>query len=146
MEKIEFITAIQTHCQGYLLDWEGLSLGLTQDSTPDSGWDVIELATGCSVVGKPLPSRKKAVETALDILNGKGVKVVKKKIRQVLLDRVNAPVRGKIRTAHCVTSENRLKSLCGRTKDAHCLPVEYLKKAKKPCQRCLKYARKKTGR
>ena len=92
MATIDFITAVGTRCRGYLWTWEGLSFGLTQDGNPGSSWDMIELATGCSVVEKSLPSRKKAIETALEVLNSKGKKVVQKRIRDVLLDRVNTPV------------------------------------------------------
>lgn len=143
METIEFITAVDTPCRGYLWGWQGLSFGLTRDSTPRNDWDVIELATGCSVVGKPLSTRKKATQTALDILNEKGIKVVKKKIRDVLIERVNTPVKGRIKTVHGVHPKNRLKTICGRAKDAYCLPAKLLKKAKKLCQRCLKATRKK---
>jgi hypothetical protein len=143
MEKIEFITAIGTDCCGYLLDWQGLALGLTQDSGPGKSWDVIELLTGCSVVGKSLPTRKKAIETAFNILDEKGLKLTRKKIKDVLLDRVNKPVMGRLKTVHCIVSSNRLKTACGRVKDAYCLPPEYLKKAKKPCRRCLKLVQTK---
>lgn len=146
MDKIEFITATGTHCQGYLFTWKNLSFGLTMDSDGSGkNWDVIELQTGCSVIGKGLPTRKKAIEKARNMLDEKGISVVKNKIRQVLLERVNTPVKGKLKTAHCTTQENRLKTVCGRVKDAYCLPVEYFRKAKKPCQRCRKLIRKQTA-
>jgi len=138
MKTIDFITAVGTECRGYLWTWEGLSFALTRDSTPDNRWDVIELATGCSLVGKTLLTRKRATEMALDVLNSKGTRAVRVKIRQVLLDRVNTPINGTIRTAHCTTPATRLKTLCGRVKDAYCLPLEYFLKAKKPCRRCRK--------
>jgi hypothetical protein len=146
MDKIEFITAVGTTCCGYLFTWKDFSFGLTRDSDGSGkNWDVIELATGCSVIGKGLPTQKKAKETALSVLEEKGITVVRKKIRQVLLERVNTPVKGKIKIAHCTTPENRLKTVCGRVKDAYTLPVEYFRKAKKPCQRCRKLVRKKTA-
>lgn len=139
MDKIEFMTATGTHCQGYLFIWKNLSFGLTRDSDGSGkNWDVIELQTGCSVISKGLSSRNKAKETALNVLDEKGITVVRNRIRQILLGRVNTPVKGKIGTAHYTTPQNRLKTVCGRTQDAYAVPVEYFQKAKKPCQRCQK--------
>jgi hypothetical protein len=138
MKTIDFITAVGTECRGVLWTWEGLSFALTRDSTPDNRWDVIELATGCSLVGKTLLTRKRAAEMALDVLNSKGNKVVTKTIRKVLLNRVNTPVKGKLRATHCVTPGNQVKTVYGRVRDSYCVPPELLKKAKKPCRRCLK--------
>jgi len=138
-DKIEFITAVGTHCRGYLFTWKNLSFALTQDSDGSGkNWDIIELATGCSVIGKGLSTQKKAKETALSILEEKGVTAVRNKIGQVLLERVNTPVKGKIITAHCTTPKNRLKVVCGRVKNAYALPAEIFLKAKKPCHRCRK--------
>jgi len=138
MKTIDFITAVGTECRGNLWTWEGFSFGLTRDSTPDNRWDVIELTTGCSLIGKTQLTQKRATEMARMVLSSKGKKVVTKTIRKVLLDRVNTPVRGKLKTAHCVTPANQVKTVCGRVRDGTCVPPEVLKKAKKPCRRCLK--------
>ena len=143
MDKIEFRTAIGTQCSGYLLTWKGFSFGIARIGATASGnWDVIELQTGCSVIGKPLSTRKKAVEAALDILNGKGVKVVKKRIEAVFANRADTKVKGKRKTAHCTNPEDRLKTLCGRDTDPWSVPVQYFKKTGQPCKKCLRLAKK----
>jgi len=138
MDKIEFRIADGTKCQGYLFTWEGLSFGLARDRVGSSSyWTVFELQTGCSVIGKRLSTRKQAVKEALDLLNSKGVQAVKKRLREIFVERGNTKVKGKIKTAHCTTDDNRLKTLCGRIKGQYCLPVRYFRYAKRPCKKCL---------
>ena len=147
MDKFEFMTAVGNPCAGYLLTWKDFSFGVARIGATASGhWDVIELQTGCSVIGGQQPTRKKAITTALEVLNGKGALIVKKRIEAVLAELGDTKVKGKLKTAHCTVSEDRLKTLCGRVKDAYCLPVEYFRHAKRPCKRCLRLVRnKKTG-
>ena len=147
MEKVEFTTADGTKCQGYLFTWEGLSLGLARaGKTSCSNWTVFELQTGCSVLNKRLSSRKDAINEATELLNSKGVKAVKKRLREIFAERGNTKVKGKIKTAHCTTQGNRLKTLCGRIKDEYYLPIKYFRYAKKPCKRCQRLAQMKKAR
>ena len=148
MERIKFRTISGDRCNGYLLTWEGLSLGLTKDQIGSigQGWSVIELQTGYSIITKPLPTRKRATEEALELLNSKGVRTVKERIKEVLVARGNTKIKGRIQTTHCTSPGNRLKSLCGRTNGEYSLPLEYFKYAKKPCKKCWQLARKKPRR
>jgi hypothetical protein len=147
MEKIEFRAADGTKCQGYLFMWEGLSLGLARDGkTSCSNWTVFELQTGCSVTNKRLSSRKQAIEEALELLNSKGAMAVKKRLKEIFVERGNTKVKGRIKAAHCTLADNRLTTLCGRVKDQYCLPVQYFRYAKNPCRKCQRLAgKKKTG-
>ena len=142
MDKFEFMTAVGDPCAGYLLTWKDFSFGVARIGATASGhWDVIELQTGCSVIGQQQPTRKKAITAALDRLGSKGALVVKKRIEAVLTERGDTKVKGKFKTAHCTASRDRLKTLCGQMVDAYSLPVEYFKKAKRPCKRCLRLVR-----
>ena len=144
MEKLEFATADGTKCQGYLFTWEGLSFGLTRDREAScNNWCIIELQTGCSVLSKRLSTRKEAIKEALELLNSKGVQAVKKRLKEIFAERGNTKVKGKIKTAHCTTPDNRLRTLCGRIKGKYCLPVKYFRYAKNPCKRCRRLAKKK---
>ena len=144
MDKIEFRIADGTKYQGYLFTWEDLSFGLTRDQAASSNnWIVFELQTGCSVIGKRLSTRKEAIKEALELLNSKGAQAVKKRLKEIFVERGNTKVKGKIKTAHCATPENRLKTLCGRIKGQYCLPVKYFRYAKRPCKRCQRLAKKK---
>ena len=143
MERIEFRTADGTKCRGYLFTWEGLSFGLTRDLPGNSNWSVIELQTGRSVTSERASTRKAAIREALELLNNKGVRVVKDRIKEVLVARGNIKVKGKIKTAHCTLQDDSLNTLCGRAKSEHCLPVKYFKYAKKPCKKCQQFAKKK---
>jgi len=144
MEKIKFRIADGTECQGYLFTWEGLSFGLTRDQAGSSNyWSVIELQTGCSVIAKRTSTRKEAVKEALELLNSKGVQAVKKRLKEIFVERGNTKVKDKIKTAHCTTPDNRLKTLCGRIKGEYCLPVKYFRYAKRPCKRCQQLAEKR---
>ncbi|RKY10613.1 MAG: hypothetical protein DRP56_00440 [Planctomycetota bacterium] len=144
MDKFEFMTAVGNPCAGYLLTWKGFSFGVARISEIASGhWDVIELQTGCSVIGAQQPTRKKAITTALDRLSSKGASVVKKRIEAVLTECGDTKVKGKLKTAHCAATEDRLKTLCGRDRGLYCLPVDYFRDAKRPCKRCLRLAKKK---
>lgn len=141
MDKIEFRIADGTKCQGYLFTWEDLSFGLTRDQAASSNnWCVIELQTGCSVIGKRLSTRKEAIKEALELLNSKGVLAVKKRLKEIFVERGDTKVKGKIKTAHCTSPNNRLKALCGRIKGEYCLPVKYFRYAKRPCKRCQRLA------
>jgi len=144
MDKIEFTTADGTKCQGYLFTWEGLSFGLTRDREAScNNWCIIELQTGCSVLSKRLSTRKEAINEAMELLNSKGVEAVKKRLKEIFVERGNTKVKGKIKTAHCTMPEDRLKTLCGRIKSEYCLPVKYFKYARNPCKRCRRLAKKK---
>lgn len=144
MDKIEFRIADGTKCQGYLFTWEDLSFGLTRDQAASSNnWCVIELQTGCSVIGKRLSTRKEAIKEALKLLNSKGILAVKKRLKEIFVERGDTKVNGKIKTAHCTSPNNRLKTLCGRIKGEYCLPVKYFGYAKRPCKRCQRLAQKK---
>jgi hypothetical protein len=143
MERIEFRTADGTKCQGYFFTWEGLSFGLTRDLAGCSNWSVIELQTGRSVTAERPSTRKEAIREALELLNGKGVRAVKDRIKEVFVARGNKKVKGKIKTAHCTSQDNRLNTLCGRAKGEHCLPVKYFKYAKRPCKKCQQFTKKK---
>ena len=143
MERIEFRAADGTKCRGYLFTWEGLSFGLTRDLPGSSNWSVIELQTGRLVTAERASTRKEAIRKALELLNNKGIRTVKDRIKEVLLERANKKVRGKIKTAHCTSQDNRLNTLCGRAKSEHCLPVKYFKYAKRPCKKCQRLAKKK---
>ncbi len=144
MDKIEFRLANGTKCQGYLFTWEGLSFGLTRDQAGSSNhWCVIELQTGCSVTGKQPSTRKAAIKEALELLNSKGVRAVKKRLKEIFVERGNTEVKKRIKTAHCTTPDNRLKTLCGRIKSQYCLPVKYFRYAKRPCKRCQRLTKKK---
>jgi len=144
MDRIEFTIADGTKCQGYLFTWEDLSFGLTRDRKAScNNWIVFELQTGCSVVGKRLSTRKEAIKEALELLNSKGVQAVEKRLKEIFVERGNTKVKGKIKTAHCITPEDRLRTLCGRIKSEYCLPVKYFRYAKRPCKRCQKLAQKK---
>jgi hypothetical protein len=144
MDKIEFRIADGTKCQGYLFTWEGLSFGLTRDQAGSSNcWTVFELQTGCSVIGKRLSTRKEAIKEALELLNSKGIQAVKKRLKEIFVERGNATVKGKIKTVHCTLPNNRLKTLCGRIKSQYCLPVRYFRYAKRPCKKCQRLAQKK---
>jgi hypothetical protein len=147
MERIEFRTADGTKCQGYLFTWEGLSFGLTRKGAVSSNhWSVIELQTGCSVTGKKSSTRKEAIREALELLNSKGFQAVKKRLKEVFVERGNRKVKGKIKTAHCTLHDNRLNTLCGRIKDEYCLPARYFRYAKNPCKRCQRLAGRKNSR
>jgi len=144
MDKIEFGTADGTKCQGYLFTWEGLSFGLTRDQIASSNyWSVIELQTGCLVITKRPSTRKEAIKDALELLDSKGVQTVKKRLKEIFVERGNTEVKKRIKTAHCTTPDNRLKTLCGRIKGEYCLPVKYFRYAKRPCKRCQRLAQKK---
>ena len=147
MDKIEFRIADGTKCQGYLFTWEDLSFGLTRDQAGSSNnWTVFELQTGCAVISKRPSTRKEAVKEALELLNTKGVQAIRKRLKEIFVERGNTKVKGKIKTAHCALPDNRLKTLCGRIKDLYCVPVKYFRYAKRPCQKCLRLAqKKKTG-
>jgi len=146
MDKIEFRTADGTKCRGYLFTWQGLSFGLTRDDKIHNRWIVFELQTGCSVTNKRLSTRKEAVKEALDLLNSKGVKAVKKRLKEIFMERGSTKVKGRIKTAHCTAPTDMLKTLCGRIKDQYCLPVKYFRYAKNPCKKCQQLAgKKKTG-
>jgi len=144
MDKIEFRIADGTKCQGYLFTWEDLSFGLTRDQAASSNnWCVIELQTGCSVIGKRLSTRKEAIKEALELLNSKGVLAVKKRLKEIFVERGNTKVGPKIKTAHCTSPDNRLITLCGRVKKEYCLPLKYFKYAKRPCEKCQRLAEKR---
>ena len=144
MEKLEFTTADGTKCRGYLFTWEGLSFGLTRDREAScNNWCIIELQTGCSVLSKRLSTRKGAIKEALELLNSKGVQAVKKRLKEIFAKRGNTKVKGKIKTAHCTTPDNRLRTFCGRIKGEYCFPVKYFRYAKNPCKRCRRLAKKK---
>ena len=144
MDKIEFRIADGTKYQGYLFTWEGLSFSLTRDQAASSNnWSVVELQTGCSVIGKRLSTRKEATKEALDLLNSKGAQAVKKRLKEIFAERGNTKVKGKIKTAHCTSPDNRLRTLCGRIKGEYCLPVKYFRYAKRPCKKCQRLAQKK---
>jgi len=144
MEKIKFRIAEGTECQGYLLTWEGLSFGLTKDRAVSSNhWSVIELETGCSVTGKQLSTRKEAIKEALELLNSKGVRAVKKRLKEIFVERGNTKVGSKIKTAHCTSPDDRLKTLCGQAKKEYSLPLKYFKYAKRPCEKCQRLAEKR---
>ena len=144
MEKIEFRIADGKECQGYLFTWEGLSFGLTRSPACSSNyWSVIELQTGCSVIGKQPSTRKEAIREATEVLNSKGLRAVKTRLKEIFVERGNTKVGPKIKTAHCTSSDNRLKTLCGRVKNEFCLPLKYFKYAKRPCERCQRLAEKR---
>ena len=103
-------------------------------------WSVIELQTGCSVISKRPSTRKEAIKEALELLNSKGARAVKKRLKEIFVERGNTKVKGKIKTAHCTLPDNRLKTLCGRIKDLYCLPVKYFRYANRPCKKCLRLA------
>jgi len=146
MEKLEFTTADGTKCQGYLFTWEDLSFGLARDDKVHNRWLVFELQTGCSVTNKHLSTRKAAINEATELLNSKGVQTVKKRLKEIFIERGNTKVKGRTRTAHCVLPDNMLTTLCGRTKDQYCLPVRYFRYAKNPCKKYQQLAGKqKTG-
>ena len=147
MDKFEFRTAVGDSCAGYLLTWKDFTFGIARIGVMALGhWDVIELQTGCSIIGAQQPTRKKAITTALEVLNRKGALIVQKRIETVLAERGDTKVKGKFKTAHCTVPEDRLKTLCGRDRDIYSLPVEYFRDAKRPCKRCLQLIRnKKTG-
>ena len=147
MEKIEFTTADGTKCQGYLFTWEGLSFGLAKDGkTSFSNWTVFELQTGCSVLSKRLSTRKEAIKEALELLNGKGVQAVKRRLKEIFKERGNTRVKNRLKTAHCAAPDNVLRTLCGRVRNEYCLPVRYFRYAKRPCKKCQRLAGKKKGR
>jgi len=144
MNKIEFRIADGTKCRGYLFTWEGLSFGLTRDAKASfNSWTVFELQTGCTVVNKRFSTRKNAIKEALRLLNSKGVPAAKKRLEEIFVERGNTKVKGKIKTAHCIAPENRLRALCGRIKGEYCLPVEYFRYAKRPCKKCQLIAKNK---
>ncbi|MCK4791308.1 MAG: hypothetical protein KAV87_46675 [Desulfobacteraceae bacterium] len=144
MEKIKFRIADGTECQGYLFTWEDLSFGLTRSRAVSSNhWSVIELQTGCSVTGKQPSTRKEAIREALELLNSKGVQAVKKRLKEIFVEQGNTKVGPKIKTAHCTSPDNRLKTLCGRVKKEYCLPLKYFKYAKRPCEKCQRLAKKR---
>ena len=146
MEKLEFTTADGTKCKGYLFTWEGLSFGLTRDDKINNRWLVFELQTGCSVTNKHLSTRKAAISEATDLLNSKGAAAVKKRLKEIFIERGNTKDKGRIKTAHCTSANNWLTTLCGRARNQYCLPVKYLKYAKNPCKKCQQLAsKKKTG-
>jgi len=147
MDRIEFTTADGTKCQGYLFTWEALSFGLAKDGkTSCSNWTVFELQTGCSVLNKRLFSRKAAINEATELLNSKGAAAVKRRLKEIFIERGKAKVKGKIKIAHCTLPDNRLTTLCGRVKNQYCLPVKYFRYAKNPCKKCQRLAgKKKTG-
>jgi len=143
MEKIEFAIADGTKCQGYLLEWQGLSFGITSDREDSSnGWSVFELQSGFSVTGKQVSTRKQAIKEALEILNSKGIKAVKKRLKEIFAERGSTRVNGKTKIAHCTTTNNRPKTLCGRIKNGYCLPIKYFSYAKRPCKRCQRIVEK----
>ena len=143
MEKLECTTADGTKCQGYLFTWEGLSFGLTRDDKIHNRWIVFELQTGCSVTNKHLSTRKNAINEAAELLNSKGVAAVKKRLKEIFIERGNTKAKGRIKTAHCALADNGVTTLCGRTKDQYCLPVKYFRYAKNPCKKCQRLAGKK---
>jgi len=143
MEKLEFTTADGTKCKGYLFTWKGLSFGLARDDKIHNRWLVFELQTGCSVTNKQLSTRKAAINEATDLLNSKGIAAVKKRLKEIFIERGNTKVKGRIKTAHCALPDNTLTTLCGRVKDQYCLPVKYLRYAKNPCKKCQRLASKK---
>jgi len=145
MEKVEFRIADGTKCQGYLFTWEGLSFGLTRSPAVSSNhWSVIELQSGCSVIGKQASTRKAVIREAVELLNSKGVQAVKKRLKEIFVERGKTKVGPKIKTAHCTSPDNRLKTLCGRVKKEYCLPIKYfIKYAKRPCENCQRLAEKR---
>jgi hypothetical protein len=143
MQTIRFTMADGKECQGYPLTWKGLSFGIARDRIGSSSyWRVIELQTGCSGTTKQSSTKKEAVREALDILNRKGIKTVRSRLREVFAERGSIKVKGKIKTVHCNSPGNWLRTLCGRVKSDYCLPVKYLGYAKKPCKKCQQLARK----
>jgi len=143
MERIEFRTADGTKCQGYSFTWEGLSFGLTRDLAGCSNWSVVELQTGRLVTARRPSTRNEAIREALELLNSKGVRVVKDRIKEIFVERGNTEVKGKIMTAHCTSQDNRLNTLCGRAKSEYCLSIKYFRYAKRPCKKCQQFAKKK---
>jgi hypothetical protein len=142
MEKIEFTIVNGQKCRGYLFKWKGMSFGLTRDIGLNSGgWEVVELQTGCPITDKRLPTRKQAHSDALRLLQDKGIKTVKKRLKEVFTERAKS--NGKAKTTHFTAAGNFLKSLCGRNRNENCIPVKYRKLAKKPCKRCKKLAGKR---
>jgi hypothetical protein len=143
MQTMRFRTADGTEHQGYPLTWKGLSFAIARDRTGSSSyWSVVELQTGCSVTRKQSSTKKGAVRQALDILERKGIKAVRKRLKEVFAERGNGNVKGKIKTVHCNSPENWLTTLCGRVKGEYCLPLEYFGYAKQPCKKCQQLARK----
>jgi hypothetical protein len=139
MQTIKFRMADGKEYQGYHLTWEGLPFGIARNRIGSSSyWNVIELQTGLSITGKQLPTRKEATKTALDILNRKGIKAVKKRLREVFTERRST----KTKTVHCYSPGNWLTTLCGRIKGEYCVPVRHFRYAKNSCKKCQRLARK----
>jgi len=147
MEKITFTTADGKKCSGYLFSWKGLSFGLTTDNSGSKNtWYAVELQTGRYVTGKRLATRKQALKDAQDLLECKGLGAVKRRLKEVFIERGHRQVNGKIKTTHLTTSDNMVSSLCGKIRADNCIPVNYSRCAKKPCKRCRQLAsKKKTG-
>jgi hypothetical protein len=143
MEKLEFTTADGTKCKGYLFTWESLSFGLTRDDKINNNWIVFELQTGCRVTNNRLSTRKVAVDEVTKLLSRKGIKDVKKRLKQIFIKQGNAKDKGRIKTAHCTLPDNWLTTLCGRARNQYCLPLEYFRYAKNPCKKCQLLADKK---
>jgi hypothetical protein len=143
MQTIKFRIADGKESQGYLLTWEGLPFGIARNRIGSlSYWNVIELQTGLSVTGTQLPTRKEATKATLDILNRKGIKAVKKRLREVFTERGSRKVKGKIRTIHCSSLDNWLTTLCGRIKGEYCVPVRHFRYVKNPCKKCQQLVKK----
>jgi hypothetical protein len=141
MKKIEFTIVDGRKCRGYLFKWKGLYFAITRDIGLNSGgWEVVELQTGCPITDKRLSTRKQAHSDALRLLQDKGIKTVKKRLKEVFTERGKS--NGKAKTTHFTATDNFSKSLCGRKRNQNCIPVSYHKLAKKPCKRCKKLAEK----
>ena len=146
MDKIKFTTVYGTKCKGYLFIWESLSFGLARLGKGHNRWLVFELQTGCAVITKQSSTRKEAVKEATKLLNRKGIKAVKKRLKEIFIERGNTKDNGRIKTAHCALANSQLTTLCGRARNRYCLPLEYFRYAKNPCKKCQRLAsKKKTG-
>ena len=143
MDKIKFTTVYGTKCKGDLFIWEGLSFGLARLGKCHNKWLVFELQTGCAVITKRSSTRKEAVKEATKLLSRKGIKNVKKRLKQIFIERGNTKENGRIKTAHCALANSWLTTLCGRARNRYCLPLEYFRYAKKPCKKCQLLAGKK---
>lgn len=118
MEKIKFRIADGEECQGYLFTWEGLSFGLTRSPAVSSNyWSVIELQTGCSVIGKQPSTRKEAIREATELLNSKGVQAVKTRIKEIFVARGNTEVGHKIKKSTLHIARQQTQNLMRSNKE-----------------------------
>ena len=143
MDKIKFTTIYGTKCKGYLFIWEGLSFGLAMLGKGHNRWLVFELQTGCAVITKRSSTRKEAVKEATKLLSRKGIKAVKKRLKEIFIERGNTKDNGRIKTAHCALANSWLTTLCGQARNRYCLPLEYFRYAKNPCEKCQQLTGKK---